>query len=270
MTGILVGLELPLLMRILKDRLEFTELVSKIFTFDYIGALLASLVFPLIMIPYMGLMRTSFFFGTLNIIVALIVLYKFSSEFKSHKSLYWAAWIGLVALIGGVLASGRLTNVAESMTYLDAIVYAKSTPYQRIVITRGHNDWRLYLNGNLQFSSADEYRYHEALVHPAMGRLKDPSSVLILGGGDGMAAREILKYPSVQNIDLVDLDKDMTDLFRRNPGLLQLNGSSMLSPKLKVHIEDAFQWIRNKQTRSILRQSISLIPRIILWASSIL
>jgi len=249
MTGILVGLELPLLMRILKDRLEFTELVSKLFTFDYIGALLASLVFPLVMIPYMGLMRTSFFFGTLNIIVALIVLYKFRNELGSYRSLYWMAWIGLVALIAGIGVSGKLTDFAESMTYGDAIVYAKSTPYQRIVITRGHNDWRLYLNGNLQFSSADEYRYHEALIHPAMGRLVDPTATLILGGGDGMAAREILKYQSVKTIDLVDLDKDMTDLFRKNKGLLELNSASLQSSKVSIHNEDAFQWIRSNERK---------------------
>ncbi|HZY81952.1 MAG TPA: polyamine aminopropyltransferase [Cyclobacteriaceae bacterium] len=247
LTGILVGLELPLLMRILKDRLEFTDLVSKIFTFDYIGALIASLLFPLIMIPYLGLMRTSFFFGTLNIIVALIVLYKFKNDLRSFRSLYWSAWIGILIMISGVLASGKLTDFAETLTYADAVVYAKSTPYQRIVITRSHNDWRLYLNGNLQFSSADEYRYHEALVHPAMSRIDNPTSALILGGGDGMAAREILKYPSIKTVDLVDLDRDMTDLFTRNEGLLKLNASSLQSPKVSVHNEDAFQWIRRKE-----------------------
>lgn len=249
LTGILVGLELPLLMRILKDKLEFTELVSKLFTFDYIGALLASLVFPLVMIPYLGLMRTSFFFGTLNIIVALIVLYKFKEDLRSSRGLFWSAWLGLALLISGIAASGKLTDFAESMTYVDAIVYARSTQYQRIVLTRGHNDWRLYLNGNLQFSSADEYRYHEALVHPAMGRLKDPGSALILGGGDGMAAREILRYPSIKSIDLVDLDRDMTNLFQRNKSLLQLNGSSLKSEKLQIHNEDAFQWIRSNREK---------------------
>ena len=249
LTGILVGLELPLLMRILKDRIEFTELVSRIFTFDYIGALFASLLFPLVLIPYLGLLRTSFFFGVLNIAVAILVLYKFKSELSSRASLLWSAWIGLLMMLVGFAVSERLTSYSESLTYADAIIYAKSSPYQRIVITRSKNDWRLFLNGNLQFSSSDEYRYHEALIHPGLSRLQNPERVLILGGGDGMAAREILKYPGVSSIDLVDLDKAITDLFRQNQSLQKLNGSALASTKVHVHNEDAFQWIRNSKDK---------------------
>ena len=244
-TGILVGLELPLLMRILKDRIEFSELVSRLFTFDYIGALFASLLFPLFFIPYFGLLRTSFFFGVLNIGVALIVCYQFKTELQGRKALLLSAWVSLALMIGGILLSERLTSFAESLTYADAIVYARSSPYQRIVITRSKNDWRLYLNGNLQFSSADEYRYHEALIHPALSRVTQPEHVLVLGGGDGMACREILKYEQVSSIDLVDLDREMTDLFQRHDGLIGLNGNALTSPKVKIHNDDAFQWIRN-------------------------
>jgi spermidine synthase len=247
LTGILVGLELPLLMRILKDRIEFTELVSRIFTFDYIGALFASLLFPLVFIPYLGLLRTSFFFGVLNIAVALLVVYKFKEELAARKSLLLSAWISLLLMIAGVIASEKLTALSESLTYADAILYAKSSPYQRIVITRSRNDWRLYLNGNLQFSSADEYRYHEALIHPGLSRISNPQHALILGGGDGMAAREILKYPTMTSIDLVDLDREITQLFRQNQSLQKLNSQALTSPKVHVHNEDAFQWIRSTQ-----------------------
>jgi len=243
-TGTLVGLELPLLMRILKDRIEFSDLVSRIFTFDYIGALFASLLFPLILIPYLGLLRTSFFFGLLNILVALVVAYRFSSELAGHRRLKISAWLGVLLMIGGIALSDLLTSISESLTYSDSIIYAKSSPYQRIVITRNKNDWRLFLNGNLQFSSLDEYRYHEALIHPGMSRLRNPSRVLILGGGDGMAAREILKYGSVDQIDMIDLDKAVTDLFQKNESLQKLNNGALLSTKVKVYNEDAFQWIR--------------------------
>lgn len=249
LTGILVGLELPLLMRILKDRIEFTDLVSRIFTFDYIGALFASLLFPLVLIPYLGLLRTSFFFGLLNIAVALIVSHKFGNELSSRRSLRWSAWLGMALMVAGIALSDKLTSFAESLTYADAIIYAKSSPYQRIVITRSKNDWRLFLNGNLQFSSEDEYRYHESLIHPGLSRINNPKRVLILGGGDGMAAREILKYPTVSSIELVDLDRAMTDLFKKNEGLLKLNNYSLVSGKVRVFNEDAFQWIReNKKT----------------------
>ena len=69
--GVLVGLELPLLMRILKDHLDFNDLVSRVLTFDYIGALLASLMFPILLVPYLGLVRTSLVFGILNALVGL-------------------------------------------------------------------------------------------------------------------------------------------------------------------------------------------------------
>lgn len=243
-TGTLVGLELPLLMRILKDRIEFSDLVSRIFTFDYIGALFASLLFPLILIPYLGLLRTSFFFGLLNILVALIVAYRFSHELTGHRALKLSAWLGVLLMIAGIALSDLLTSIAETLTYSDSIIYAKSSPYQRIVITRNKNDIRLFLNGNLQFSSLDEYRYHEALVHPGMSRLTQPARALILGGGDGMAARELLKYSSVQHIDMIDLDKAVTDLFRHNESLQTLNHRSLLSEKVHVYNEDAFQWIR--------------------------
>lgn len=249
LTGILVGLELPLLMRILKNRIEFDDLVSRVFTFDYIGALFASLLFPLVLIPYLGLLRTSFFFGLLNIIVALIVSYQFGEELSSRKSLRWSAWFGILMMLTGIILSDKLTSFSESLTYADAIIYAKSSPYQRIVITRSKNDWRLFLNGNLQFSSEDEYRYHETLIHPGLSRITDPQSVLILGGGDGMAAREILKYPSVSSIELVDLDRAITDLFKNNESLRRLNNQSLVSPKVHVFNEDAFQWIRRNKIK---------------------
>lgn len=246
-TGILVGLELPLLMRILKDRVEFSDLVSKIFTFDYIGALFASLLFPLILIPYLGLLRTSFFFGFLNVVVAWIVASRLKREIKNYPSLKWSAIFCLLLLGIGFAFSDKLTEFSESLTYPDKIVYTKSSPYQRIVITKSAIDWRLFLNGNLQFSSADEYRYHEALIHPGLSSIAHPQKVLVLGGGDGMAVREILKYPSIDSILLVDLDEAVTKLFRSNASLMKLNSSALHSPKLKIINQDAFVWIRQQQ-----------------------
>jgi spermidine synthase len=222
-TGILVGLEIPILMRILKDKIEFKELVSRIFTFDYIGALLASLVFPLLLVPHLGLMRTSLFFGIMNIAVGWYLAHYFRKEVKQAGILKASAVILLFAELAFFVFSDRLLTWSESLTYNDHVIYSKSTPYQRITLTRNKREMRLYLNGNLQFSSNDEYRYHEALVHPAMSSINAPENILVLGGGDGLAVREILRYPSVKHITLVDLDPAMTKLFSNQETLVKLN-----------------------------------------------
>ncbi len=243
-TGILVGLEIPLLMRILKNRFLFKDLVSKVFTFDYIGALIASLVFPLVLIPYMGLIRTAYLFGMLNVLVALLTCINFKHEVKGSQYLKTASIISLFALLAGFIYSNEVTSLAEGLTYSDPIIFSKSSPYQRIIITKKGRDLRLFLNGNLQFSSVDEYRYHEALIHPVLQSLPDAKNILVMGGGDGLAVREILKYPQIQTVTLVDLDKEMTKLFRTNDMLVKLNNRSLLSPKVTVINADAFAWAR--------------------------
>ncbi|GAB4015794.1 polyamine aminopropyltransferase [Spirosoma migulaei] len=244
LTGILVGLEIPLLMRILENQLSFKDLVSRVFTFDYIGALLASLIFPLILIPQLGLIRTSLFFGLLNIGVAGFLLYRFAETRAFRPGFTIVLLASVILLTAGFVYAERIMSYAEGVSFQDTVIYSKSTPYQRIVLTRNNRELRLYLNGNLQFSSADEYRYHEALVHPAMQARPNAQRVLVLGGGDGMAVRELLKYPAVQHIRLVDLDPGMTSLFQQNETLLKLNQRSLLSPKVQVINNDAFTWIR--------------------------
>ncbi len=247
LTGTLVGLEIPLLMRILQGRFAFKDLVSQVFTFDYIGALLASIIFPLLLVPHLGLIKTSFFFGILNVAVALVVCLKFERETAWAPFLKASAVGVLLLLVAGFAGSEHIMRYSESLSYPDPVIYAKSSPYQRIVLTKSGRELRLFLNGNLQFSSADEYRYHEALVHPAMQAVGTPRQVLVLGGGDGLAVREILKYPSVQSVTVVDLDGAMTGLFSRNAMLLELNGRALLSPKVRVVNADAFGWLKEQR-----------------------
>jgi len=241
--GIFVGLEIPLLLRILKDKLEFKDLVSQVLTFDYLGALAVSLLFPLLLAPKLGLVRTCFLFGILNVLVAVWSTSLFKEQIGRISSLRVQSAVALIFLLAGFAYSERLTTFAEESLYTDDVVFANTTPYQRIVITRWKDDLRLFLNSHLQFSSRDEYRYHEVLVHPAMQWLKSPKHVLILGGGDGLALREILKYDSVESVTMVDLDPEMTKLFNTNELLRGLNAGSLRSPKLKVINADAFVWL---------------------------
>jgi spermidine synthase len=111
------------------------------------------------------------------------------------------------------------------------------------VLTRWKDDLRLFLNSHLQFSSRDEYRYHEALVHPGLAALPGARRVLVLGGGDGLAVREILKYPTVENVTLVDLDPEMTHLFSAHVVLSSLNNHSLTNPRVHVINADAFRWL---------------------------
>lgn len=245
--GTLVGLEIPLLMRILKDNLDFKALVSRVLAFDYIGALAASLLFPIFLVPKLGLVRTSLVFGILNAAVGLWGTWIMRDLIKgSVTGLRARAVIVIALLVIGVIKADSLTSLAEDQMFANDIVYARTTPYQRIVVTRGRSDFQLFLNGNLQFASADEYRYHEALVHPAMMLSNEPRRVLILGGGDGLALREVLKYPSVESVTLVDLDPAMTDLSRRFPPLAELNNHAYDDRRVRVVNNDAMIWLEEE------------------------
>lgn len=243
-TGCLVGLEIPLLMNILKDRVKFSDLVSNVFTFDYIGALIASILFPLIFIPKLGIIKTSLLFGMLNIGVAILLLILLNNELKRSLYLKFIAFLSFLILVVVFIFSNQLLTYSEEKLYGENIVLTKTSPYQRIVLTHQKDDYKLYLNNNLQFSSSDEYRYHEALVHPAMSSAHSVEKVLVLGGGDGLALREVLKYDEVKEVVLVDLDEVLTELFKSNPILNKLNQNSLNNPKVKVFNQDAFLWIK--------------------------
>jgi spermidine synthase len=246
--GVFVGLEIPLLLRILKDEIEFKELVSRVLAFDYIGALVASILFPILFVPRLGLIRTSLIFGMLNAGVALWGTWMLRPLIKGRiTGLRVKAIVVMLLLVIGLVKANRITSLAEDEMFADEIVYTKDTPYQRIVITRGRAGFQLFLNGNLQFSSTDEYRYHEALVHPAMLLSNNPKRVLVLGGGDGLALREILKYASVEHVTLVDLDPEMTKLSNTFPLLAKLNQNSFNDPRVQVINEDAFIWVEQTQ-----------------------
>jgi spermidine synthase len=242
--GTLVGLEIPLVLRILRESVDFKELVAKVLTFDYLGALVASLLFPIFLVPRLGLVRTSLLFGLASAATGLWSTWLFAPLLGPVQGLRIKAVAVMLTLTVGFAYAERLTDLSEEGLYTDTVVLAKSTPYQRIVITRSHSGFQLFLNGNLQFSSMDEYRYHEALVHPALALRPGARRVLILGGGDGLAAREVLKHASVQEVVLVDLDPEMTRLAVENPLLSGLNGGALGHPKLRIVNEDAHVWLQ--------------------------
>jgi spermidine synthase len=182
-------------------------------------------------------------FGLINVAVALWTTYIFANQLATTRLIRGMCLLVLVALGVGIAQAKKITATAEDNIYADEIIFARDTRYQHLVLTRFKDDIRLFLNSHLQFSSRDEYRYHEALIHPGLASIPAPRRVLVLGGGDGLAVREILKYPQIESITLVDLDPEMTKIFSSHAMLTELNKNSLSSPKLHVINADAFPWI---------------------------
>ena len=244
--GMMVGMEIPLVMRALNARdTKFNELVSGVLTFDYLGALAVSVLFPLVLAPQLGLTRSGFLFGMTNVAVALWTIYAFRAELNNVGGRLLRASTVMCILVVGFITSERLVYWGERGLFGDEIVFSTSTRYQRLVITRWKDDLRVYINGNLQFSSRDEYRYHEALVHPALQTLPWAKRVLVLGGGDGLAMREVLRYQHVEHVTLVDLDPAMIEAFRTRPELVALNKNAYADKRVKVVNADAAIWLQN-------------------------
>lgn len=246
--GTLVGLEIPLLTRIIEKNTKNLRLtLSSIFSFDYIGGLVGAIAFPLWLLPNLGYFTTAFLVGSLNIIIAIIIIFKYKDYISNRAIFKLISFIALAIMIFGAIFSENIAMSIEDRLYRDKIIINKQTQNQKIVVTKHKDDLRLFLNGNIQFSSVDEYRYHESLVHIPMGASKNKNRVLILGGGDGLAVREVLKYEEVEGITLVDLDEQMVELCKTNNDIKSLNKDSLKSEKLNVKYEDAYKYLENSK-----------------------
>ena len=247
--GTLAGLEIPLLTRLIEeDRQELRLTLSSIFSFDYIGGLVGSVAFPMILLPHLGYFATCFLSGALNLTAAALIIFKYQKKLK-HSSVYKIAAAFLLAcMLFGMFGSENIGQMIEGGLYRDRVILSEQTAYQKIVVTKHKDDLRLYIDGNVQFSTSDEYRYHEALVHVPMSCAENRDSVLVLGGGDGMAARELLKYPETR-ITLVDLDPGMTELCSTDPMITKVNGGSLSDERLTVINDDAYKFLEESDER---------------------
>ncbi|MFF3848188.1 polyamine aminopropyltransferase [Streptomyces sp. NPDC002328] len=251
--GLLIGAEIPLLMTLLQRirRQEAGSAVADMFAVDYIGALVGGLCFPLLLLPTFGQLKGALVVGAVNAVAGVIVVvFIFRRQTRRRVQLGLLAFVtAVLGVLGTAYAfADDLEVTARQQMYRDPIVHAETTPYQEIVVTRstsftGAADMRLFLNGDLQFSSVDEYRYHESLVHPALAGPR--GNVLIMGGGDGLALREVLRYDDVREVTLVELDPAMTRLARDFGPLRELNGGALDDPRVEVVNADAFNWLRD-------------------------
>ena len=250
--GALIGAEVPLLMTLLQRirRQDAGEAVADLVAVDYVGALAGGLAFPFLLLPVFGQVRGAIVVAGVNLLAAAIVALLLLRDLgpRSRRALV-VATVGVSTLLAGAAwLSGQFLVEARQALYDDPVVVASRSAYQEIVLTqslpdgKGPRDVRLFLDGDLQFSSADEYRYHEMLVHPAIP--SGARSVLILGGGDGLAAREVLRYRGVRRIVEVELDPEVLSLARRDERLRTLNAGSLSDPLVEVVVADAMRWLR--------------------------
>ncbi len=261
LVGTMVGLEIPLLLRILGRGHTLKDTVARVLAFDYVGSLAASVLFPLLLLPRLGLVRTSLMFGLVNALVALWFLRSFADEIGALARRRTLAWLTTAALVVGFWAAPRIEHFGEAELYDAPVVLSQRTPYQRLTLTRWRDDLRLYIDGNLQFSSTDEHRYHEALVHPVLALAPSRTrklQVLVLGGGDGLGLRELLADPRVGAVDLVDLDPGMTELFSTHPVLRELNHDSLADPRVTIHNTDAMEWLA-RRTADDARHDVAIV-----------
>lgn len=259
--GALIGTEIPLLLGILKNtnREEMLKLTTRILSIDYFGALIASLAFPLILLPQIGLLNTAFVVGLINLGVALLMLVSFENEIKSKFVVGAVLVFGAVLLVTGIVAGGAIDNFISRALYQDEVIYSAQSEYQAIVMTKFNNDVRLFLNGNIQFSSVDEYRYHEPLVQvPLAYSQTEVADVLVLGGGDGLVARELLRSNPDVEITLVDLDPAVTELATTHNLLIELNQASLSDDRVEVINQDAFNFLQ--QTENLYQLIIIDLP----------
>ena len=249
LVGVLVGMEIPLLTRILAWRSLWKDALSNVLSFDYLGGLAVALLYPLVLLPGLGIVRSALVFGVLNGTTALATALVFRKHSTDVRRLIPLAALTLVLLFGALAGAGMLVRGVEKVASGGQVVAAFRTVYQRVVLAKHRNRIGLFLDGHLQFSSADEARYHEAFAHPAMGATPARRNVLIIGGGDGLLAREILRYPDVKKVTLVDIDRELVRFCRTEKLIVAQNKGALSEPRLHFVATDGFVWLQGTAQR---------------------
>lgn len=247
--GGLTGVELPILIRKANEiGVTVQKSTARVLFSDYAGGLIGGLLFVYLFRPQFGLVKTAFIVAIINVVIALWILIYFKKEIITFKRHLIAGIIILFVLVLGVLFGEKTAFMFEQKLYKDPIIYNEQTDYQQVILTKEQGDLRLFLDGQLQFSSEDEYRYHEVLVHTPMATSSSKNKVLVLGGGDGLALRELQKYDEVESMTLVDLDPRVTEIGKTNHELTSLNKDAFQDDRVEIINTDAFQFLKKGQT----------------------
>jgi spermidine synthase len=251
--GFLIGFEIPLVMRIIdQHKIELRTNLTIVYAMDYIGAFVGAVIWVEYLLKNYPLTEISFIVAGFNFMVASITILYFLKQKLILKPVIYIVLLLITSLLLtiGFMSNRDISGLLEQRFYEDPIVHKETTKYQHLVITHNSNsgDTRLYINGNTQFSSLDEKRYHDFLVHPLMEATTTRDNILILGGGDGLALREVNKYPDVHSVTLVDLDPEMVKIASTNERLTKLNNNAfkhanIATPPFKISDSGAKQGI---------------------------
>ncbi len=257
--GFLIGMEIPLIARV-RQQIYGTYLENNIGTIygaDYIGAGVGAAVWVTFMLS-MEITQAAVLTALLNVLAGSVFLWRYFDQVQWPKTLAVFHLLLLVSLL--ILAQNgqhwmqQFTNVL----YKDQVIYTSQSNYQHIAVTERYLSvdqapiLDLYLNGRLQFSGADEHVYHSMLVYPAMAASRRHDNILLIGGGDGLALRDVLRWEPKQ-VTLIDLDPELVALFSNNGSdqshsvknqinqqMTQLNQHAFDDPRVDVIFGDAF------------------------------
>lgn len=245
--GFLIGMEIPFLTRLMEDFQTLKSNIANILSFDYVGALIATLAFPFFLLPSFGNYQSSLILGLVNLSIVVVVSKYFRNKLdREYSKIVIVSVIVFLLLVVSIILTKPALERWDRALFSARVVHAEQTRYQKIVITHEADDTRMYLNGSIQFSSRDEHRYHEALVIYPMSFAAHPiKKVLLLGAGDGLAIKQLLKYDAIEKIVLVDLDKRVVELATENPYLAKLNQGSLQNDKVDLVQGDALGFIED-------------------------
>ncbi|MEL0657869.1 polyamine aminopropyltransferase [Psychromonas arctica] len=265
--GFLIGMEIPLIARIRETIYghHLAHNAGTIYGADYIGAGVGAAIWVLFMLN-IEISQAAALTASLNLIAGFIFLVRFKQYLRHKVKLIIGHLVLAVFIVLIFVSGGHWQKQMQNMLYLDKVVYQTQTPYQNLVFTErllggGYEPiYNFYINGRLQFSSLDEYIYHEFLVHPAMQASARHDNILIIGGGDGLALREVQKW-NPSHVTLIDLDPNLIALFKTPETFLpphlsdkieRLTQDSFNQPGVKVINDDAFiaidRLLANKQS----------------------
>ncbi len=254
--GLLIGMEIPLAVRINNSFEDLKHNISNILEKDYLGALPGGILYGYFFLPKLGLIYTPMIVGSLNLIVAGLLFFSFSKNIS--KKLYSLYITSIIIIAAFAIFAKPLYLRAEQKFYRDPIVAIKQTKYQKIVMTQWNNYYLLYLDGHLQLSTVDEYRYHEAIVHIPMSLIK-AEKILVIGGGDGCVLRELIKYKDIKTITLVDLDKEFVEFSMKNKIMRKINRNSFYDKRIKLYFEDGFKFVKDCYKKNMCYYNLIII-----------